>query len=245
MHQKHTALLVMLFASFSVVALLLPTKFGIDFSSIVLTVSTFLFAVLTGFFIARQSARYNDIRMAIADFDGNISALYRAFDIFRDEGAQEKAAEIIKAHYGKILETGRWDWHFQHKSDTITRMGELILDTVGDRNLSSGPHLVVRDMVARVDGLQVARKQMVALEIERMPRFQWMLTYYLATILVFSIMLIPSASDLFDAVLKGAFATLVIFVIILLRELDSLHLFEGIIGTASAKDILAIIEGKR
>jgi len=245
MHQKHSSLLIALFAAFSLIAYAVPTTLGVGFSSIVLTVSTFLFAVLTGFFISRQSTRYSNIRQAVANFDGSLSALYRGFDIFKGEGAQEKMAEILRRHYAKIVETGEWDWHFKNRSTTITDIGNLLLKTVGDRNLTSGPHLVVRDMVARVDNLQIARKEMVGLEIERMPRFQWMLTYYLASLLLISIMLIPSTATFYDALLKGAFATLVVFVVILLRELDGLHLFEGVIGTASAKDVLEIIEGKK
>jgi len=47
------------------------------------------------------------------------------------------------------------------------------------------------------------------------------------------------------SIIKGAFATAVIAVIMLLRQLDKLKLFEGMIGESSAKDILDIMEGKK
>lgn len=242
---KHTRLLIALFASLSVLAYVVPSSLGIDFSALVITVSTFLFAVLTGFFIARQSNRYNQIREQLAIFDGNLSAIYREFDAFKEGGGQEKAGEIIKAHYAKIAETGQWDYHFVNRSDTITELSNLVLATAGDKVLPSGLHLTVQEMISRSDDLQLARKRMVALEVERMPRFQWLLTYYLAFLLVTSIMLIPTGADMLNALLQGAFATLVIFVVVLLHELDNLELFEGPIGSASAQDVVDIIEGKR
>lgn len=243
--QRFSKKLILLFVALSGVAYLLPSSLTIDFSALVLTVSTFLFAVLTGFFISRQSTRYNQIREQLAIFDGNISAIYRDMEAFRDGGWQDKAAEIIKAHYVKIIETGEWDYHFVNRSTTITDLSRLVLQAAGDRVLPSGLHLTVQEMIARSDDLQVSRKSMIALEVERMPRFQWLLTYYLAFLLVISIMLIPTPTVILDALLQGAFATLVIFVVILLRQLDNLELFEGMIGTASVEDVLSILEGTR
>ena len=56
---------------------------------------------------------------------------------------------------------------------------------------------------------------------------------------------VPSFDFLLPSILKGAFATAIIVVLILLRQLDSLRLFEGIIGEHSAKDVIEIIEGDK
>ena len=45
--------------------------------------------------------------------------------------------------------------------------------------------------------------------------------------------------------LKSAFASSVIFVVILLSQFDRLKFFEGTIGESSAKDVLDIIEGRK
>ncbi len=68
----------------------------------ILTIASFLFAIFTGFFISRQGRRYNNIRATIADFDGEMSAIYRAFD-HAGAKVKEQAGKIIQAHYETIL----------------------------------------------------------------------------------------------------------------------------------------------
>ena len=86
---------------------------------------------------------------------------------------------------------------------------------------------------------------MVALHRERIPRFQWVLIYFLAAILLLTVSTIPSQHYLLGAVLKGAFSSSVIFVLILLHEFDQLRFFEGTVGEKSARDILDIFAGRK
>ncbi|MEK7635848.1 MAG: hypothetical protein AAB405_02040 [Patescibacteria group bacterium] len=47
------------------------------------------------------------------------------------------------------------------------------------------------------------------------------------------------------SIIKAAFATSIISVVFLMRQLDRLKLFEGMIGESSAQDVLDIIAGKK
>jgi len=76
-----------------------------EIDKIFLTLSTFLFALFTGFFISRQARRYGDIRKLTSSFDGVMSATYRAFGHFGNE-AQKKVGEIIANHYKMIIDQG-------------------------------------------------------------------------------------------------------------------------------------------
>lgn len=236
--------LIIIFIVLTTVSFFVPISIAANSASTFLTVSTFIFAILAGFFIARQNNRYNNIRSTISNFDGNISAIYRSFETLSKK-AQEKAGEIIKLHYNKILETGEWDFHFTHKSSTITDLGNLLTETGGDENYPSIKNETSSNMIASLDNLQTARKRMVSLQIERMPGGEWILVIFLALLLIVSLLLIPSSSAIIDSVMKGIFGTLIIQVVILLYELDTLKLFESTLGESSAKDILDIIEGER
>lgn len=235
--------LVIIFIVLTVVSFFVPINVTADSASTFLTVSTFIFAILAGFFISRQNNRYNNIRSTISEFDGNISAIYRSFETLSAK-AQEKAGEIIKAHYSEILKTGKWDYHFTHKSSTITDLGNLLIETGGDKNYPSIKNETSSNMIASLDNLQTARKRMVSLQIERMPAGEWVLVIFLALLLLISLLLIPSNNALIDSVMKGIFGALIIQVVILLYELDTLKLFEATLGESSAKDILDIIEGR-
>ncbi len=96
-----------------------------------------------------------------------------------------------------------------------------------------------------LEQLQVVRKRMINLHLERIPSFQWLLIIILAIILLLTVSSIPSTMDLTAAVLKSAFGTSVVIVLILLYEFDHLQFFESSIGERSAKDVLDILAGKK
>lgn len=215
-----------------------------DFSQVFLTTSTFLFAIFTGFFIARQGKRYSNIRDQITKFDGEMSSMYRHFGHLGVQ-AQIPAKEIIKNHYETILAHQAWDYHFVNPSNTITSLHQLVEQTTKDRSLPSLEHLALQRILTSLENIQVTRKNMISLHQERIPKFQWVLVYFLAIILLIAVSTIPSVEFLLGAILKGAFTSSIIFVIILLHEFDQLEFFEGTIGENSAKDILGILAGKK
>jgi len=225
------AILVYIYHSFS---------FGKSVDTVFLTISTFLFAILTGFFIARQSTRYSRIREEIANFDGNISSIYRTFGHLGQE-AQSKVARIIGNHYKPIIENNQWDYHFTHKTTTFTDIHEELENAINDKTvvgILSGITLSLRDN-------QLIRKKLVALHKERMPKFQWFLVYVLSIILLITLSMLPSQGIFLNTILKSIFAVIIITFIILLHQLDKLKLFEGIIGENSAQDVLDILAGKK
>lgn len=86
---------------------------------------------------------------------------------------------------------------------------------------------------------------MIALHHERIPRFQWILLVFLAGVLFITLSVIPSQGLIYSSILKGAFASSIIFVFILLRKFDRLDFFEPTIGEESAKDVIDIFKGKK
>ncbi|XOU94567.1 MAG: hypothetical protein ACNFW9_00710 [Candidatus Kerfeldbacteria bacterium] len=221
------------------------TSFGSDdYSQVFLTISTFLFAIFTGFFISRQGQRYSAIREQITKFDGEMSSIYRKFGHLGKE-AQESAKEIIHDHYEKILTHKKWDYHFINPSNTITDCHQLLESVAKDKSLPSLQNFAVQRILVSLESVQVARKGMVALHQERIPRFQWVLVYFLVAILLVAVSTIPSEGFLIGSILKGAFSSSALFVVILLNSFDRLHFFEGTIGENSARDILDIFAGKK
>ena len=214
-----------------------------DFSQVFLTISTFLFAIFTGFFISRQGRRYSAIRDQITKFDGEMSSIYRKFGHLGKE-PQESVKEIIHDHYEKILTHKAWDYHFVNPSNTITACHRLLDDVTKDKAFPTLQNFATQRILVSLENVQVARKSMVALHQERIPRFQWVLVYFLAVILLITVSTIPSEGFLFGSILKSAFSSSVLFVVILLHAFDQLRFFGGTIGERSAKDLLEIFVGK-
>lgn len=208
-----------------------------------LTLSTFLFALFTGFFISRQATRYSEIRKLTANFDGVLSSVYRSFMHYGDE-AWHKAGEIIKNHYNSVTESG-WDYHLKNKSTTLTNLHILTDETVNAVGSDGVKGAITTRIILGLHDAQKIRKNMVALHDERIPGFQLMLIYILTAMLVLIVSSIPSGGLMLGSFIKAAFILSVVVVVILLKRLDNLELFSGGIGEKSAQDVLNIIEGTR
>jgi hypothetical protein len=234
---------ILIFVILAVTYYFLPVE-ATNTAQTFLTISTFLFAIFTGFFISRQGKRYTSIRDQIAIFDGELTSCYRQFGHL-GKAAQKASAKIIKQHYEKIVKNNAWDYHFNNKSNTITSLHQLAEKHSGNKPLPSLKHLALQRVLTALETLQRSRKSMVSLYTERIPRFQWILVDLLAVILFITVSTIPSEGYFLGAILKGAFCSSVIFIIILLREFDRLNFFEKTIGEHSAKDILEILSGKK
>jgi len=83
--------------------------------------------------------------------------------------------------------------------------------------------------------MQLARKKMDLLYQERIPVLQWGLLIFLAGILLVAVSAITSVGLLLPAILKGAFGTSIILVLVILHQFNSLRFFEDTIGEHSAK----------
>lgn len=213
-----------------------------------ITVATFLFATLSGFFISRQSKRYSSIREEIARFSGELSSLYRLFAHF-GEDAMQQAKHIIQSQLGGIVESQQWNYLIVHKSSLITDMHALI-DTVGQpkgkKTLS--PHLqgALSGMYSSLSSMQTQRKSFVSLSEERIPFSELLLIYLLAAILVITLFLsIDTGSLILSSFVKSSFITSVAAVLIVLHQLNSLQLFEKTIGMGAIQDVLDILDGKK
>ena len=223
--------------------------FNFDFGAentdkIFITITTFFFSIFTGFFITRQGSRYTKIREIISNFDGKMSGTYRvAGNISPD--IQEKIGVIIKNHYEKILETKSWDYHFTHKSNTISSIHLVLENEIGNEKEEALRNQSIGRVLTNMGDCQTLRKNMIMTFQERIPSFQWFLIFFFVLILLSAISVIPSAGFVLGSILKSAFVISILSVIVILYNLDNLHLFENFIGENSARDVVDLIEGNK
>lgn len=211
---------------------------------IFITITTFFFSIFTGFFITRQGNRYTKIREIISTFDGKMSGAYRVAGNL-SPSVQNKIGVIISDHYKKIIETKMWNYHFVNKSNTISSIHKVLEDEVGNNKQETLRNQSVGRILANIGDCQVLRKNMIMLFQERIPSFQWFLICFFVIILLSAISVIPSFGFLLGSALKSAFVISILSVVIILRNLDNLHLFENFIGENSARDVVDLIEGNK
>ncbi|HYF29366.1 MAG TPA: hypothetical protein VEA36_03320 [Candidatus Paceibacterota bacterium] len=234
---------ILLLAAFVLVAAVFYlVSFGAEETDrIFITISTFFFSIFTGFFISRQGSRYSKLRETISTFDGKLSSIYRAAQNVSPE-VQKQTGDVIRTHYERTLHDRSWEHHFSDESVIISSIHQVLEDQVGSNKQESLRNQAVGRMLAGLSDAQVLRKNMVMLYQERIPSFQWFLIIFFLVMLLMSISVIPSVGEFLGSILKAAFVISLISVVIILRSLDNLHLFEGFIGENSAKDVLANIK---
>lgn len=209
-----------------------------------ITTSTFVFAIFSGFFISRQGSRYNEIRKSVSSIDGNFSSIYRlsghlGFDV------QEKIGQAIKAYYQNIITSKIWNYNFINKTSTLTDVHN-ILGSLDPKKISPLSATALSVNMRCLSDIQIERKRLIAMCEERIPVFQWITTYFLSLALIFTLLVaVPSRGLLAESFLKAVFSISIVIVMILLKKLDSLKLFGGIIGEHSARDVVDIIEDRK
>ena len=216
----------------------------IDDYQVLLTISTFLFSIFTGFFISRQGSRYNLIRDNLANFDGNLSGIYRQ-SMHLDKKIQNKIKKIIVNHYNIILHKKTWHYNFTHKSSTITSIHDVLEKDPASQKLVSLPFLALGQILSALKELQQIRKRIISLFKEAIPSFQWILLFFSAIVLFATLSSIPSANSWYISIVKASFASAIIFVFMLLYKLYNLEFFDKSVGIDSAKDVLDIIKNKK
>lgn len=220
-----------------------PYEHALD--NIFLSMAIFLFATLSGFFISSQYKRYARIVSYVSDFDGTMSYLYRSSSVFGSD-AQSRIAEILRTHYQSIIECQDWDHYFNHKSSTLTDINALVDSvTTNPDGINAGQSAFASRAYFGLADMQKIRKNLITLYRARIPRLQWWLIDMLALMLVVSVMVIPSEGYWLAFVIKASFATVIVAVLVLIRKVNDLTLFETMAGRASAQDVLDIIEGTR
>lgn len=217
---------------------------NLNIDTVYLSMSIFLFATLSGFFISRQSARYEQVVLLVSQFDGIMTSLYRTSQLV-SVSAHDEARDVVRAHYDRIMTASNWQAYVNQKSDTITRITALLQQIQSDNKELTD---LQREFVARsgfntIVELQKIRKNMIVLFNERIPRFQWALMAMLALVLLAAVFVVPTMGDVFSNIIKSAFATVIVAVLILLQRLNNFTLFEEMAGRSSAQDVLDIIEG--
>ncbi len=217
-------------------------SFGEPVDRVFLSVSTFLFSIFTGFFISRQGNRFNKVRETVTKFDGLMSNIYRTSSHISTE-LQKEIGKGLTAHYKKIFSTNKWDYHFEHKSVTLSLIHKHLDKYAAGESFTKLENQSLGSIVKGLSAAQDVRKQMLALNRERVPLEQWVLIFFFVLMLIGTVSTLPSVTLLFPSILKAAFVITILSVVYILHRLNNLMFTEKIMGQKSAEDVLGIIKG--
>ncbi len=188
---------------------------GID---VILTVSSFLFAIFTGFFISRMNARYDQLRDAVAQEDALWLSLFEYADYF-DETFTGKIRELIDGYY---LIAYDYELGAYYKKNAHI-LGQIYEVFEKGRFQQTAAAEVYDDAVGILGQIEVQRNRSSVLWQEGMTRGQWGIVLLLGGIVILALYFYGITSvlfQLFSILLSGV----IVIIILTLRDLHKMRL---------------------
>ncbi|MFA4815433.1 MAG: hypothetical protein WC924_05905 [Candidatus Gracilibacteria bacterium] len=205
---------------FIVLSAVIPGGSQISSVETILTISTFLFAILAGFFISRLNQRYNDIRELISLEDAYLLSLYRTAKIFGQKFTDSIVEKIDK--YYLISFDSEITNYYKQTAPCLEEIYEAlyaIKEKSGDNTYAS--------MITTLSLIEEKRNKNSVISQERIRKSQWAVLILLTVIILFCLFYINTHlfSSQFLLVMLSTIQVLVLFTI---RDLQNLRLGGGI-----------------
>lgn len=203
---------------FLITAFTLPGHGASEDVQIILTITTFLFAIILGFFITRCSTRFDQLRQIIAEGDAAWLNLY-------------KTAQVIDADFAKTVQLKIDEYYrywFDYSIGNAYKVTSKLFHSLYD-DIASFAHTkedkpgLVDDFVIQLNNIETLRNRESVLNLERITFGQWAILVTLAGIVTFCVYFLKSDA-LYSQVIAVLLSTTMVMVLLILRDLENLML---------------------
>ena len=199
---------------FTTLLFLLPVGFiSSDLGNAILTISTFLFGIMAGFYIVITTTDYNSVKSILASETAALISLYQNVLIY-DKQSAEKLSLLIDEYVRNTL-----NYEIINYVRNTHRQFQNIQSAVRDLpihdNLSSVYESIRNDM----SNFIIARQQLTVLGAKTLSIFQWVVIFVLALIPLVSLYGLRTGEIFFDIV-TVIVSVAVALILVLIRDLD-------------------------
>ena len=205
---------------------------------IVLTVSTFLFAILAGFFISRLNSRHDEIRQIVGREDATMLSFYKTAETCNKKLAEELKG-ILDNYYVIIYDFKMSDYPYKQTSKYFIQLW----DTVNKYHNKKKDESAYSQLLYLLAEIEEARNSAAVVVTERMTVGQWWALIVLAAVVLFSIFYLKS-SAIYSHVITVLLSTVLVLVLLIMRDLENLFLGGQTVLEESGEEIFEFI-GKR
>ena len=200
---------------------------------IVFTVSSFLFAILSGFFISRFNARYDRVRELIVIEDAHFLSIYKIASFYGKEFL-EKITDLIDKYYILAYDMDTSEGHTEYKYNAKYFLG--IYDEMGklDQKYRSENSfgIILSDLVE----IENSRNARSVLAEERVSIGQWAILVALSAIVVFSVFYMQMPT-IYSQTVTVLLSTVVVMVLLILRDLQNMRLNGKLVAVESGQEV--------
>ena len=199
---------------FTTLLFLLPIGFiSSDLGNAILTISTFLFGIMAGFYIVITTTDYNNVKSLLASETAAMISLYQNVLIY-DKQSAEKLSLLIDEYVRNALNYEIIDY-VRNTHRQFQNIQSAVRDLPIHDNLSSVYESIRNDM----SNFIIARQQLTVLGAKTLSIFQWVVIFVLALIPLVSLYGLRTGEIFFDIV-TVIVSVAVALILVLIRDLD-------------------------
>ena len=219
---------------FIIATVLAPVQTQIKGIEIVLTVSTFLFAIIAGLYLSRMNSRYDQIREAVYSEDALWLSLYNTAKVYGGKFLNN-IRELIDKYYIVAYDFAENNDYYKHSAKYfIGGYDELKKQS---KYRGEGAFQTMLELLADIEQ---ARNKTSVLILEKLKFGQWIVMILLGGIVIFSVFYLKSA-DMFSQITTIVLSTVMVLVILLLRDLQNQRIAGSWMMVESGEEVLDFI----
>lgn len=215
----------------------LPAREPLQNIELILTVSTFLFAILAGFFISRLNSRYDKIISFINDEDSYWLSFYRSSLVIGGKFVDKIRDEIDK-YYIAAYDSEVGNYYYKQTAKNL----ENVYKELYKLKLSSSPKAesAFGNMLNYLTSIEIARNQSSVSTRERLTAGHWLILLLLASIIVFCMFFLDLPQP-YSQILTVLLSTVLVLVLLIIRDLQNLKLGGYALSIESGQEVFEYI----
>ncbi len=199
---------------FIILLFVLPHPFiSSDLGNTILTISTFLFGLIAGFYIVVTTTDYNSIKSILADETASWIILYQNLNEY-DTAAAKKLAKALDVCLRRSFDFEIIDY----ARGTLAEF-KLISKIVNDVTYQVSLSSLYQEIRGTWASILATRQKLVVLGSKTLSAFQWIILFALALLVVTSLYGLRTGELFFDIV-TVFIASSIVLILLLIRDLD-------------------------
>ncbi len=223
---------VIAFIVFVFAVIFIPGKGPSDDIELVLTISTFLFAILAGFFISRLNSRYNKIYEALASEDAYLLSIYKTANLCGKDVAK-RFAQIMDRYFIEALDFEIGEYYKSNTKEFLMLYDET-------HKIKSKFDIYKSKILGLLHDIENLRNLTSSLSREKVTYGQWSILILLAGLLLFCMFYLKT-NVLSSQITTVLLSSVLVLVLLTLRDLQNLRVSGEIIMGESAQEVLEVM----
>jgi hypothetical protein len=222
---------------FAVLVFILPSGGQNETITLILTISTFLFAIISGFILSRQNQRYDKLREALSHLDGIWIGLYNSLELFGTK-VKKKAADLIDPIFISAYDYELWEYQQADVFKNCFKELYHFISKIKAKTIVQKSAL--SDAIDKLADLEVLARESGEIAKERLLKGEWTILYILSGIIIFCVFY-TKVFTLYSIFFTILLATCIVIVMLIIRDLNNLRLKGELLAFESGQQVFDAI----